>query len=150
MLDFKSGETILSKTFPLETSAVRVKLEAQKVAHGFSWGALATASSADISFDACIESDVVLRLTDEHAYSKLEIGTVAISCVIPHDSTSLADALDLAKVLYFESIQLSKPHLHFISSSSGASSMFSAHSQIFSFVHEYIIFFFFFLFSLFF
>jgi len=64
------------------------------VANGFD-----SAAASDFSFDAPFESDVVLRLTDERTYSKLKFGPVSVSCVIPHDNISLADALDLNKVL---------------------------------------------------
>jgi hypothetical protein len=94
VLNFKSGETILSRDFPRETTTQLLNLEVQKVANGID-----SAAASDYSFDAPFESDVVLRLTSEHAYRKLEFGPVSVSCVIPHDNISLADALDLNKVL---------------------------------------------------
>ena len=118
VLNFKTAETILSKLFPLDSTTQLIKLEAQNVVRG-----LNTNTCSDYSFDAPIEHDVVLRLTDERAYSKLEasseapplpaagqlgegkrgeggkLGTVSLACVIPHDDTTLTGALDIVKVV---------------------------------------------------
>lgn len=90
VLDFKTGSTILCKNFPLETSPLIVKLEAQRLVHCQQHG-LSAPTASDFSFDAPVERDVVLRLTDEHMFCKLEaVAFTSSSLEAPHPSLLLA------------------------------------------------------------